>query len=160
MISLSQYREKTFDDAIVHWSNPAAVLNYPITWTKFYLVETDDNKKDSGVIYFDDFKVQFISTSVDEKSNNGLPTSFKLFQNYPNPFNPVTTIKYAIPHKSKVKVEIYNIAGRVVVDLVDGYLNKGIYQTTWNARDYASGMYFYRLIANEQIETKKMVVLR
>jgi len=155
-----QYLEKTFDDAIVHWSNPAAVLNYPITWTKFYLVETDDNKKDSGVIYLDDFKVQFISTSVDEENNNGLPTSFKLYQNYPNPFNPITTIKYSIPQKSQVKVDIYDMAGRVVAKLINSNLDKGSYQTTWNAGDFSSGMYFYRLTTTDYIETKKMIVLR
>jgi phosphodiester glycosidase/type IX secretion system substrate protein len=155
-----QYLEKTFDEAIVHWSNPAAVLTYPITWTKIYLVETDDNKKDSGVIYFDDFKVQFISTSIGEESESKLLSKFQLFQNYPNPFNPNTTIRYSIPYKSKVKVEIYDITGSVLETPVNKYHNKGLYQTSWNAGNYASGMYFYRLIANDQIETRKMIVLQ
>ena len=155
-----QYLEQTFDDAIIHWSNPAAVLTFPITWKKIYLAETDDNKKDSGVIYLDDFKVQFISTAIEENEDKQHPVSFKLYQNYPNPFNPVTTIKYSIPHKSKVKVDIYDITGQLVESLIDKNQDRGVYQTTWNAANYASGMYFYRLQTDKILETKKMIVLR
>jgi len=56
-------------------------------------------------------------------------------------------------------VDIFDITGRLVANLVDKYLNSGSYQTTWNAKDYASGMYFCQLTANDYIETKKMIVL-
>ena len=124
------------------------------------MVETDDNKKDSGVIYFDDFKVQFISTAIEEYEDSQAPLSFKLYQNFPNPFNPVTTIKYSIPHKSKVKIYIYDLAGRLVSSVVDNEHNAGVYQTTWNAGNYASGVYFYRLQTDNMIETQKMIVLK
>jgi hypothetical protein len=155
-----QYLEKTFNEAIVHWSNPSAVLDFPITWKKIYMAETDDTKKDNGVIYFDDFKVQFISNSIDDKTVYELPVSFRLYQNYPNPFNPITTIKYSIAHKSKVKLDIFNINGQLVEALVEKNQNIGTYQAVWNAANIASGIYFYRLQTKSIIKTKKMIVLR
>ncbi len=95
----------------------------------------------------------------------GLPTRFALEQNWPNPFNPMTTIRYALPRRSLVHLSIYNTSGERVRVLRDGVEEAGHRTATWDGRnefgqDVASGVYLYRLEANEYSESQKMVLLR
>jgi hypothetical protein len=76
-----------------------------------------------------------------------LPKSFALYQNMPNPFNPTTSIKYDLPVTSRVRLTVYNVLGQVVEVLTDATQPAGSYQPVWNADNYASGVYFYRLEA-------------
>jgi len=96
----------------------------------------------------------------------GIPKEFGLTQNYPNPFNPTTTISYALPVRSSVKLQVIDALGRVVAELVDGQVDAGYQQVTWNAQ-VASGTYFLRIEAASLegpaktfTDIKKMVVLR
>ena len=90
-----------------------------------------------------------------------LPKEYSLFQNYPNPFNPVTVIKYDLPKNVKVTVKIYDLLGREVTTLVNNeFKNAGRYELNWNAGNYASGVYIYRIEAGDYISTKKMVLLK
>ena len=91
---------------------------------------------------------------------NDVPDKYTLFENYPNPFNPSTTIKFAIPEESFVKLEVYNTLGEKVNTLVAETLTAGIYSEDWNAADLSSGIYIYRLQAGSFVETKKMILLR
>ncbi|MFC2089093.1 phosphodiester glycosidase family protein, partial [Calditrichota bacterium] len=153
-----QYLEKSFDDAIVHWGNPNAILTFPVTWNRIYLAETDENKKDSGTIYFDDFKVRFISSSIEDNTEE--PISFQLQQNYPNPFNPETTINYSIPHSSDVNLTVFDIQGKLVDIIVNKNQSRGNYSVRWKTNDVASGLYIYRLKTANNIKTRKMIVMR
>ena len=92
--------------------------------------------------------------------NQELPATFFLSQNYPNPFNPSTIISYELPRVSNVTLRIFNALGQEVALLVNGQKEAGNYQTTWNASNIPSGVYFYRLQAGGYVETKKMVLLR
>jgi photosystem II stability/assembly factor-like uncharacterized protein len=74
-----------------------------------------------------------------------IPDQVTLAQNYPNPFNPTTTIKYSIPVEANVTLAVYNSLGEKVSELVNAVQAPGNYQVTWNAKDYASGIYFYAL---------------
>jgi hypothetical protein len=87
------------------------------------------------------------------------PESFSLSQNYPNPFNPVTTIRYALPARTCVKLQIFNMLGQTVAELVGTEQNAGYQSVVWNA-NVASGIYFYRLTAGSYTMTKKLVLLR
>jgi len=94
-----------------------------------------------------------------------IPESFGLKQNYPNPFNPETVIEYDLPKSANVRVDIFNVLGQKVVTLVDSYGEAGSHQVTWNGTSesgssVASGMYFYRIEADEFTETKKMMMLK
>ncbi|MCC6866523.1 MAG: endonuclease [Ignavibacteria bacterium] len=89
-----------------------------------------------------------------------IPTSFKLKQNYPNPFNPSTNIEFAIPQSSFIKLSVYDVVGREVSVLVNENLKPGIYKTDWNAENYPSGIYFYRLFTNDFSQTKRMILLK
>ena len=89
-----------------------------------------------------------------------IPTSFNLFQNYPNPFNPLTNIKFDIPKSSYVKITVYDNLGKEVAKLVDKKLPAGSYEVDWNASNYASGIYFYRIETNEFSDVKKMILIK
>jgi hypothetical protein len=100
------------------------------------------------------------------KPGQGLPVAFQLFQNYPNPFNPSTTLLYGLPARSRVKLQVYNILGQIVADLVNAEQGAGWNQVVWNA-NVASGLYFYRLEAvsvsdpgKRFVDVKKMILLK
>jgi photosystem II stability/assembly factor-like uncharacterized protein len=88
------------------------------------------------------------------------PSLFELFQNYPNPFNPSTTIEFELPKSTRVTLKIFDLLGREVATLVDENLAAGVHKSEWNASDFSSGVYFYRLQAGEFSATKKLVLLR
>ena len=89
-----------------------------------------------------------------------LPYSTELFQNYPNPFNPVTTIKYSLKDLSKVKLKIYDILGREVVEIVNQKQDQGYHEAKFNAEKLSSGMYFYQMKVDNTItsSTKMMMI--
>jgi photosystem II stability/assembly factor-like uncharacterized protein len=89
-----------------------------------------------------------------------IPGSYKLYQNYPNPFNPVTNFKIDISENAFVKITIYDILGRIIKIELDDYLRAGTYSVNFNAASLPSGTYFYRLIANNFSETKKMLLIK
>jgi photosystem II stability/assembly factor-like uncharacterized protein len=89
-----------------------------------------------------------------------IPNKFNLLQNYPNPFNPVTNIKFDIPKKSNVKILIYDILGREIDVLFNESLNAGSYQADWDASNFPSGVYFYKLVTEEFSESKKMILIK
>lgn len=98
-------------------------------------------------------------------SNEGieldLPARFELNQNYPNPFNPSTNIQFSLPKTSNVKLEVFNSIGVLVATLIDDQKQAGFHTIRFDASRYSSGMYFYRLIANNAvISTKKMILIK
>jgi len=88
-----------------------------------------------------------------------LPTSFALAQNYPNPFNPSTNISFSLIQKSDYTLTIYNVSGQVVKTF-SGTHDAGTYEETWDAGASASGVYYYKLVAGNFSQTKKMVLLK
>jgi hypothetical protein len=100
-----------------------------------------------------------IATSV--SSTSAVPGEFSLSQNYPNPFNPSTTISYAVARTSQVSLDVYDMAGRLVQNLVSGTREPGQYLANFNASGLASGVYFYRLSADGAlIQTKKLALIK
>ena len=93
-------------------------------------------------------------------NDNIKPSSFNLGQNYPNPFNPLTTIKYSIPQAAFVSLKVYDVLGREITTLVDGYKQVGKYEIEFNAADLSSGVYFYRLKEGNHTAVKKMLLLK
>jgi flagellar hook assembly protein FlgD len=84
-----------------------------------------------------------------------------LNQNYPNPFNPATTIEFSIPEDvQNIKLTIYNALGENVAELVNKELRAGTYKYTWNAENFASGIYIYQLVTEKFNSTKKMLYIK
>lgn len=86
--------------------------------------------------------------------------SYFLSQNYPNPFNPETKIKFSIPKNGFVKFIVYDLLGREVEELVNEFKQQGSYYVTFNGANLSSGIYFYKLITNDFVETKKMILVK
>jgi len=94
------------------------------------------------------------------KGAEALPAVYDLSQNYPNPFNPVTTINYALPKSSPVRITVYNILGAEVATLVDRQQAAGRYTIRFDGLQLGSGTYFYRIEAGSFTRTKKMLLLK
>lgn len=105
-----------------------------------------------------------VVSGIDSKVGS-IPSEFVLSQNYPNPFNPQTKIEFEIPKASHISLKVYNSLGEEVTTLVDNVVNAGTHSVDWNGRNrfnvtVASGVYFYRLVADNFVETRKMLLVK
>jgi hypothetical protein len=94
------------------------------------------------------------------QTGNNVPSAYSLAQNYPNPFNPSTQISFSIPKSGLVVLKVYDILGREVATLVNENKQAGSYNVAFNASNYASGVYFYRIQSGDFIDTKKMSLIK
>lgn len=101
-----------------------------------------------------------VSSSENDKET--IPNDFKLYNNYPNPFNPGTVISYTIPTASNVQLKIYDVLGNEIITLVNEYQQPGKYSVEFRVKsdELSSGIYFYRLSANDMHLTKKLLYLK
>ncbi|MFH0735381.1 MAG: FISUMP domain-containing protein [bacterium] len=107
------------------------------------------------------FSVRCLNDNFTEVGYNfSNPNSFFLDQNYPNPFNPNTTIKYSIPSSDIVTLKVYDVLGKEVTSLVNGFKNTGNYEVNFDGSKLSSGTYFYQLKTAEFCETKKLILLK
>jgi len=95
-----------------------------------------------------------------EQIERDVPEEIFLSQNYPNPFNPSTTINFGVDQSATVVLEVYDILGRKVQTLINGQQDPGRYQARFDGRSLASGVYFYRLQANNEVFIKKMTLIK
>ena len=98
--------------------------------------------------------------SVERLSNSNIPHTLQLYQNYPNPFNPSTIIEFTLPKSEFVELKVFNILGKEVSTLVSRKLNSGNHRYTFDGKNLASGVYFYRLVAGDFREVKKMIIMQ
>ena len=95
-----------------------------------------------------------------DQSSENIPTDYSLSQNYPNPFNPTTKISFSIPKTSNIELSVYNILGQKVATLLNKELTAGSYKYDFDASNLTSGVYFYKLQANNYSEIRKMMLLK
>ncbi|MBK7141035.1 MAG: T9SS type A sorting domain-containing protein [bacterium] len=132
--------------------------------TFLLLTAVDGNREVRPIFRSGELQVS-VATDVDDQDGSLLPRDFALMQNYPNPFNPTTVIEFALPRASNVKIELYDITGRLVRTLTDGSMSAGTHKVSFDGRSssgnqLASGVYFYRLQANDFTATKKMLLMK
>jgi len=130
----------------------------PVLWTRPELADTSGT-----MIHIPGFAAGqvVIKNSLDAGDDLSLmPKVFALEQNFPNPFNPSTVISFSLPRQGMVSVKVFNILGQEVETLIDGSLTAGAHTVTWDAGRQASGVYFYRLIFEGQVLTRKMTFLK
>ncbi len=102
----------------------------------------------------------FVTWSSGANDVSGIPLAFGLHTAYPNPFNAATTLEFAVERPSDVRLDIFDVEGRRVTTLVNGHFPAGGYRMNWNASAAASGIYFARLMADDQVRTLKLMLLR
>jgi len=130
-----------FDSVVVHYQSPPPTC------------------QDYGVVYLaDNMRVTQIPVGIIPES--GLPEVFSLEQNYPNPFNPSTKIKFALMKDAFTKISVYDELGREAAVLVNEELKAGSYETNWNAENFPSGVYFYKIESGDYTASKKMILIK
>jgi len=102
---------------------------------------------------------QFIISGI-KPVLNIIPEDYTLSQNYPNPFNPTTTIDFKVPVNGLVTLKVYDVTGKEVKTLVNEVVNAGVYTVDFNASNLSSGVYFYKILAGDYMDVKKMVLLK
>lgn len=112
-----------------------------------------------GVAFIDDLSFSGIN-DIRMIDVGQMPDQFELRQNYPNPFNPTTNIEFSIPRAADVKLVVYNQLGQTVATLVNEQFSAGSYSVDWNAGELPSGIYFYRLSANDFTQTRKLLLAK
>lgn len=95
-----------------------------------------------------------------ESDSISIPDKFELSQNYPNPFNPSTIIRYQLPMAGHISLKVYDVLGNEVATLVNEDKPTGSYKAEFDASNLSSGIYFYKIQAENFIETKKMLLLK
>lgn len=111
------------------------------------------------LFWTDTFNLVFNDTEISNPEHSG-PKEFALKQNFPNPFNPTTTFEYEIPTESNVIITIYDLNGRIIDTLVNRRHEPGYYSMQWNADGVGSGIYLYKMEANNFVEMKKLSVIK
>ncbi|MFZ0391996.1 MAG: ScyD/ScyE family protein [Calditrichia bacterium] len=130
-----------------------------------------DNSKGASVTLriTDEAGNAVVCDPVYTKLSSVTPESFQLVQNYPNPFNPTTTIHFNVPaiadNATAVEIIVYDLTGREVATLVDGVMSAGEYSVQWdgtssNGKQVAGGVYIYRMVAGDFVQTRKMVLIK
>jgi hypothetical protein len=149
------------------YGNSNFIAEYTATSGTYNHLSTDQSTNPWGPRYSFAVRTNGGITRVDYFRGGGikllsgkLPTEFELMQNYPNPFNPVTFMRFAVKNYGLVKITIFDITGKEISEPVSELLKPGIYEASWDASDYPSGAYFYRLTADGFTVTKKMILLK
>jgi hypothetical protein len=125
------------------------------------LIRRDSDEHKPALDTFSNLFADLINISTFlEENNELLPQRASLFQNYPNPFNPVTIINYQLSMICEVDLSIYNLLGEKVATLVSDFQDAGLHSVEWDASDFASGVYFYRLQAGNFSNIRKMVLIK
>lgn len=144
------YSGGVVSDTLQFTSAPSSVLSYGVDQSnELYTLCAN------GTIY------KFTGAIIGINGNsNSVPEGYALEQNYPNPFNPSTVIKFTVPQNSPVNIKIFDVTGREVETLLDETKSAGNYTVEWNAGDFPSGVYFYRMTVSGGSIEKKMVLLK
>lgn len=124
---------------------------------KYYRVKAIDNSS-----YYSGWsnQVNVNGLFIDKIVSAEIPKEYSLSQNYPNPFNPKTIIRFALPDGGNTTITIFDISGKEVTRLIDGYMPAGYHSVTWNAGNSASGLYLYRISSGDFVKTMKMAVMK
>ena len=128
--------------------------------TAFVVDYTVASAVDPAVTYVGSVTIYKTVTDVNNGGYAEIPDRFNVFQNYPNPFNPTTMIAFNLPSKSSVRLDIINIAGQLVDVRNLGLMPSGSHEIEYDASSLSSGVYFYRLTTENNMISKKMILLK
>ncbi len=138
------------------WKESVETGNVPDRpdWVNIFLADESGNAMQQGR------ELPAVVLTDIGNEQEAVPMQFSLEDNYPNPFNPQTTIHYSIAAGGHVKLSVYDLLGREIQVLVNGNKTAGRYQVVWNSENFASGIYFYKIVSGNFTSTKKMTLLK
>lgn len=118
--------------------------------------------QDTGTIYFDDLRLvkKVEATGIENADTDKQPDNYYLGQNFPNPFNPETEFKFGIPAQARVQIQVYNLLGQMVANLLDEIKPAGNYSFRFDGSSLSSGIYLYKIKAGSFVETRKMFLIK
>ena len=172
------------NNVTLNWSTSTEVNNYGFNverlinnqgWEKIGFVAGSGNSNSAKKYYFVDsnlkpgsysYRLKQIDNDGSFKYSDNISLDINLIaksemgQNYPNPFNPTTTIKFTLAEKDNIRLVVYNVIGQQVAELVNGNVDAGTHDVTFNAANLSSGIYFYTLSGNSVNITKKMILVK
>ena len=172
------------NNVTLNWSTSTEVNNYGFNverfinnqdWEKIGFVAGSGNTNSTKKYYFVDsnlkpgsysYRLKQIDNDGSFKYSDNISLDINLIaksemgQNYPNPFNPTTTIKFTLAEKDNIRLVVYNVIGQQVAELVNGNVDAGTHDVTFNAANLSSGIYFYTLSGNSVNITKKMILVK
>lgn len=126
---------------------------------KYNIWVTNDSVPDLTIYSSSIYLVEGTPSTIDDITGN-LPKKFELKQNYPNPFNPLTTIKYSLPKASDVKIDVFNILGQRVLQLVNQRMEAGYHSVNFDGQSFSSGEYYYVFKASGRTFVRKMLLVK
>ncbi len=167
----------------LNWQTATEVNNYGFevernqnnSWQKIGFVQGHGNSNSIKDYSFTDkptggsnFKYRLKQIDIDGKYEYStvveaildVPAEFSVKQNFPNPFNPTTKIEFSIPSDNNVEIKVFNVLGMEVATLLNGYKQAGTHNVEFNANNFSSGIYFYKVVSGNYSEIKKMFLLR
>jgi subtilisin family serine protease/subtilisin-like proprotein convertase family protein len=128
----------------------------------YWILEYTDDASGGNTGTLDSWELEIrYSIFLGIVNTNTIPSGFSLGQNYPNPFNPATNIKFGLPSKSNVTLEVFDLSGRLVTTLLDNVsYEAGFHDVRFNGGSFSSGVYFYRIKTDKDISVKKMLLIK
>lgn len=148
---IAEFKDGSYDviSRVARGSLKPQIIKTPWHWANIRLV---------GIVATNSSDID--STQYSIKTYPSMPQNITLYQNFPNPFNPETTIQFSLTQKTAVQLKVYDVTGRLVKTLRDGTFTPGYYQVPFNGSRLASGVYFYQLITNQKVFSKKMTLIK
>jgi len=131
-------------------------IDGPIVYLNAIMLYSPE-QTDDWTLNIDDINYTRIGNHIEKEP---IPKKISLKQNYPNPFNAKTIIEYSVFSGADVSLKVYNIRGQLVKELVNRFHSPGIYKIEFSAENVASGVYIYRLVCGQDIQTGKMTILK
>ncbi|MDP2362525.1 MAG: C25 family cysteine peptidase, partial [Ignavibacteria bacterium] len=153
---------RSSQSSVGNWENKGFVNGRGTTTEKTFYTYKDKNEKPGTYLYRlkqIDFDGTFSYSNEIEVEVTG-PKDFALYQNYPNPFNPSTKIKFALPVKTNLSLNVYNTLGERVAEIFKGEMEEGYHEMMFNASGLSSGIYFYKMESENFNSTKKLLLLK
>jgi hypothetical protein len=165
LVSQTDASAAAFESVLMITRTTGGMISYaltrPVNARFVKLIINQPNKTSGAWRQITEFKVSSEAKLAKKLGDEPVqPLSFALYQNYPNPFNPMTIIRYEIPNDELVTIRVFDLSGRELETLVSDTQSAGMHEVVWNAANYASGIYFYRIEAGTFKKLQRMVLIK
>jgi len=129
-------------------------------FAEYYVKAIDDDDNESSKSDYAMVGIQSKLANQYDDDTLIIPSDYIIAQNFPNPFNPETQIRFGLPEYGRMTIEIFNLQGQKVAILVDGYYEAGFHSVTFSGTNHPSGVYFYRAVAGDFQDIKRMLLIK